>query len=109
MSLEHQTRRKPLKIWVILTADRVTVSLNILYTANQETEGSKDRFTRLGTSCLGRPPGDVLYASEAMRVLHCTSELSPTFSQLPSIATNHWDLNRTFTHLFIKFQGNSGV
>ena len=25
--------------------DRVTVSLHILYTANQETEGSKDRLT----------------------------------------------------------------
>ena len=46
LSLEHQTRRKPLKKWVILIADRVTVSLNILYTPNQETEGSKDRFTR---------------------------------------------------------------
>ena len=30
--------------------DRVTVSLHILYTANQETEGSQDRL--LGTSCL---------------------------------------------------------
>ena len=39
--------------------DRVTVSLHILYTANQETEGSQDRLTvLLGTSCLGRPPGD---------------------------------------------------
>ena len=33
--------------------DRVTVSLHILYTANQETEGSQDRLT----SCLGRPSG----------------------------------------------------
>ena len=35
------------------------------------------------------------------RVLHCTSELSPTFSQLPSTVTNHWVLNTTFTHLFL--------
>ena len=56
--------------------DRVTVSSHILYTANQETEGSQDRslffsssvwsFVLLGTSCLGRPSGDVLCASEAM-------------------------------------------
>ena len=36
-----------------------------------------------------------------MRVLHCTSKLSPTTSQLPSIVTNHWALNTTFTHLFL--------
>ena len=47
--------------------DRVTVSLQILYTANQETEGSQDRLTvLLGTSCLGRPSGDVPCASKAM-------------------------------------------
>ena len=34
----------------------------ILYTANQETEGSQDRVT----SFLGRPSGDVLCTSEAM-------------------------------------------
>ena len=44
--------------------DRVTVSLHILYTANQETEGSQDRL--LGTSCLGRPSGQVLCVSEHM-------------------------------------------
>ena len=44
--------------------DRVTVSLHILYIANQETEGSQDRL--LGTSCLGRPSGEVLCVSEDM-------------------------------------------
>ena len=42
--------------------DRVTISLHILYTANQETEGSQDRVT----SFLGRHLGDVLCTSEAM-------------------------------------------
>ena len=40
--------------------DRVTVSLHILYTANQETEGSQE------ATAFGRPSGDVLCASEAM-------------------------------------------
>ena len=44
--------------------DRVTVSLHILYIANQETEGSQDRL--LGTSCLGHPSGEVLCVSEDM-------------------------------------------
>ena len=37
--------------------DRVTVSLHILYTANQETEGSQDRLTRhfVPRSPFGRP------------------------------------------------------
>ena len=39
-----KTRRKPLKKLVYF--DRVTVSLHILWTANQETEGSQDRLTR---------------------------------------------------------------
>ena len=43
---------------------RVTVSLHILYIANQETEGSQDRL--LVTSCLGRPSGEVLCVSEDM-------------------------------------------
>ena len=42
--------------------DRGAVSLHILLTANQETEGSQD----LGTSCLSHPSGDVLCASEDM-------------------------------------------
>ena len=33
--------------WPIGYFDRVTLSLHILYTANQETEGSQDRFTLL--------------------------------------------------------------
>ena len=37
LSLEHQNPSK--------TSDRVIVSLHILYTANQETEGSQDRLT----------------------------------------------------------------
>ena len=42
------------------------------------------------------------------RVLHCTSE--------PSIVTNHWALNTTFTHLFLnilkgiqEFKSNNSV
>ena len=47
--------------------DCVTVSLHILYTANQETEGSQDRASvTLRTTALGRPSGDVPCASEAM-------------------------------------------
>ena len=57
--------------------DRVTVSLQILYTANQETEGSQDRLTvyfysalrasvALRATAFGRPSGDVPCASEAM-------------------------------------------
>ena len=35
------------------------------------------------------------------RVLHCTSELPTTFSQLPSTVINHWAFNTTFAHLFL--------
>ena len=41
-SLEHQNPSKDSEKWVILI---VTVSLHILYTANQETEGSQDLLT----------------------------------------------------------------
>ena len=37
----------------------------------------------------------------AKRVLHCTSELSPTTSQLLPTVTNHWALNTNFAHLFL--------
>ena len=60
MSLEHQNPSKTSEKMGYF--DRVTVSLHILYTANQETEGSQDRVT----SFLGRPSGDVLCTSEAM-------------------------------------------
>ena len=42
-SLEHQNPLKTSEKMGYL--DRVTVSLHILYTANQETEGSQDRLT----------------------------------------------------------------
>ena len=69
LSLEHQN---PSKISEKMGYyDRVTVSLHILQTANQGTEGSKDRLTvLLGTSCLGRPSGDVPCASEDMACGH---------------------------------------
>ena len=35
------------------------------------------------------------------RVLHCTSNLSPTTSQLLPTVTNHWALNTNFAHLFL--------
>ena len=43
LSLEHQNPSKTSEIMGYF--DRVTVSLHILYTANQETEGSQDRLT----------------------------------------------------------------
>ena len=43
MSLEHQKPSKPSEKMGYF--DRVTFSLHILYTANQETEGSQDRLT----------------------------------------------------------------
>ena len=65
MSLEHQNPSKTSEKMGYV--DRVTVSLYILETVNQETEGSQDRLTvLLGTRCLGRPPGDVPCASEDM-------------------------------------------
>ena len=43
LSLEHQN---PAKTYEKMSYfDRVTVSLHILYTANQETEGLQDRLT----------------------------------------------------------------
>ena len=60
LSLEHQNPSKTSEKMGYF--DRVTVSLHILYTANQGTDGSQDRLT----VCLGRPSGDVLCASEAM-------------------------------------------
>ena len=43
LSLEHQNASKTSEKMGYF--DRVTVSLHILYTANQETEGSQDRLT----------------------------------------------------------------
>ena len=43
LSLEHQNSSKTSEKMGYF--DRVTVSLHILYTANQETEGSQDRLT----------------------------------------------------------------
>ena len=47
LSLEHQNPSKTSEImgYFDRVDDRVTVSLQILYTANQETEGSQDRLT----------------------------------------------------------------
>ena len=46
-SLEHQNPSKTSEImgYFDRVDDRVTVLLHILYTANQETEGSQDRLT----------------------------------------------------------------
>ena len=60
LSLEHQNPSKTSEKMGYF--DRVTISLNILYKPNQETEVSQDRVT----SFLGRPLGDMLYTSEAM-------------------------------------------
>ena len=47
LSLEHQNPSKTSEImgYFDRVDDRVTVSLHILYTANQETEGSQDQLT----------------------------------------------------------------
>ena len=47
LSLEHQNPSKTSEImgYFDRVDDRVTVSLHILYTANQETEASQDRLT----------------------------------------------------------------
>ena len=51
LSLQHQNPSKTSEIMGYFDRiddrvfDRVTVSLHILYTANQETEGSQDRLT----------------------------------------------------------------
>ena len=45
LSLEHQNPSKTSEKMGYF--DRVTVSTHILYTANQETEGSQDRLTVL--------------------------------------------------------------
>ena len=52
LSLEHQNLSKTSEKMGYF--DCVTVSIHILYTANQETEGSQDRFTAsvfLGPTC----------------------------------------------------------
>ena len=70
LSLEHQNPsklRSEIMSYFDRVDDHVTVSLHILYTANQETEGSQDRASvTLRTTALGRPSGDVPCASEAM-------------------------------------------
>ena len=47
LSLEHQNPSKTSELMGYFDRidDLVTVSLHILYTANQETEGSQDRLT----------------------------------------------------------------
>ena len=47
LSLQHQNPSKTSEIMGYFDRidDRVTVSLHILYTANQETDGSQDRLT----------------------------------------------------------------
>ena len=47
LPLEHQSPSKTSEImgYFDRVDDRVTVSLHILYSANQETEGSQDRLT----------------------------------------------------------------
>ena len=56
LSLKHQNPSKTVSLKTIYF-DRVTVSLHILYTASQGTEGSQDRLILydadflLGTSC----------------------------------------------------------
>ena len=52
LSLEHQNPSKTSEKMGYF--DRVTVSLHILYTANQETEGSQDRLTVVPRSPFGR-------------------------------------------------------
>ena len=58
LSLEHQNPSKASgKMgYFDRVDDRVTVSLHILYTANQETESLQDH------SCLGHPSGDGLWS-----------------------------------------------
>ena len=63
LSLEHQNSEK------MGYFDRVTVSLHILETADQETEGSQDRLrasVALRATAFGFPSGDVPCASEDM-------------------------------------------
>ena len=70
LSLEYQNPSKTSEIMGYF--DRVTVSLHVLYTANQVSEGSQDRpffYSALRASvamAFGRASGDVLCASEAM-------------------------------------------
>jgi len=74
LSLEHQNQSKTSEKMGYF--DRFIVSLHILYTANQETEGWQGRLTvhnsalcasvSLRTTAFGRPSGDVLCASKDM-------------------------------------------
>ena len=86
--------------------DRVTVSLHILYTANQETEGSQDRL--LGALCLGRPSGQVLCVSEHMACGYWFSKWRTTKSiwvwiiERPVFPLSMFSISRT--PLFFYFQ-----
>ena len=70
LSLEHQKPSKTSEKMGYF--DRVTVSLHILLTANQQTEGSQDRLAVFFTlhfvprSPFGHPSDDVPCASEDM-------------------------------------------
>ena len=63
LSLEHQNSYKTSEKMGYF--DRVTVSLHILYTASQETEGSQDRLARPSVA-LRSPFGRPACASEDM-------------------------------------------
>ena len=67
-SLEHQNPSKDSEKWVILI---VTVSLHILYTANQETEGSQDLLTVYNAESLSLFFYSALRASVTLRATCC--------------------------------------
>ena len=60
-----KTRRKPLKKWVILIALRFRYTFYIPQTKRLRARKAGLQY-KIRTSCLGRPSGDVLCASEAM-------------------------------------------
>ena len=60
-----KTRRKPLKKWVILIALRFRYTFYIPQTKRLRVR-KVGLQCKIQTSCLGRPSGDVLCASEAM-------------------------------------------
>ena len=64
LSLKHQTRQKPLKKWVILIALQFRYTFYVPQT--KRLRARKIGLQLLGTSCLGRPSGDMLCATEAM-------------------------------------------
>ena len=77
LSLEHQNPSK--------TSDRVIVSLHILYTANQETEGSQDRLTIQNTEREETNLGPIF---ESLKLKWKLNETCPFF-------TGHFCLGRS--------------